>query len=103
MSDNDNITPIEKETTKPEKASDKIDKNDRKNNKIDGKNTTRNNELKKIYLTLDGFNQIEIDPNSRQINKTEKNIVNNVKSVINNKIGKTLSGFPKIVTNNGEK
>ena len=63
----------------------------------------RNNELKKIYLTLDGFNQIEIDPNSRQINKTEKNIVNNVKSVINNKIGKTLSGFPKIVTNNGEK
>ena len=82
---------------------DKIDKNDRKNNKIDDKNTTRNNELKKIYLTLDGFNQIEIDPNSRQINKTEKNIVNNVKSVINNKIGKTLSGFPKIVTNNGEK
>ena len=41
------------------------------------------NSLKKIYLTLDGFNQIEIDPNSRQINKTEKNIY---ESTLNTKL-----------------
>ena len=73
------------------------------NIKIKEKKIEQNNPLKKIYITIDGSNQLEIDPYSKQNNKNQKNVVNNVKVLLNNKMGKTLSGYPKIVTNNGER
>ena len=72
-------------------------------NKNKGENKKEvNNSLKKIYITLDGSNQLEINPNSKQKTQTQQNIINNVKTIMNNNMGKTLNGFPKIVTNNGE-
>ena len=82
---------------------------DNNKTKPEAKNKTKieinkdiNNSLKKIYITLEGSNQLEINPNSKKNDPTQKNIVNNVKTIMNNKMGKTLSGYPKIVTNNGE-
>ena len=77
-------------------------KSEPKNKNKNGNNKEINNSLKKIYITLDGLNQIEINSNSKKNNQVQQNIVNNVKTIMNNKMGKTLNGFPKIVTNNGE-
>ena len=61
------------------------------------------NSLNKIYITIGGNNSLEINPNSTKNSQNTKNIISNVKTIINNKMGKTLTGFPKIVTNNGER
>ena len=61
------------------------------------------NTLNKIYITIEGSNPLEINPNSKKNNQNQKNVVNNLKTLMNDKMGKTLSGFPKIVTNNGER
>ena len=71
--------------------------------KIKQKEKEKANELNKIYITIEGSNQLEIDPNSKKNNQTQKNIIKNVKSIMNDKMGKTSTGFPKIVTNNGER
>ena len=60
------------------------------------------NSLNKIYITIEGSNKIELDANTLQKNKIKKDILNNVNNLINNKKGKTLKGYPKILTNNGE-
>ena len=77
-------------------------KSEPKNKNKNENNKEINNSLKKIYITLDGLNQIEINPNSKKNNEIQQSIVNNVKTIMNNKMGKTPNGFPKIVTNNGE-
>ena len=77
-------------------------KSEPKNKNKNENNKEIKNSLKKIYITLDGLNQIEINPNSKKNNEIQQSIVNNVKTIMNNKMGKTLNGFPKIVTNNGE-
>ena len=67
--------------------------------------------LQKISITVDGSNKITINPNLKENNKNEKDIVNNVKNILanNNKKSPTFmpnktayNGFPKIVTNKGE-
>ena len=73
-------------------------KSEPKNKNKNENNKEINNSLKKIYITLDGLNQIEINPNSKKNNEIQQSIVNNVKTIMNNKMGKTLNGFPKIVT-----
>ena len=101
---NDILLENKKQNIKLEKR--KIEKKKGKSEndiKINEKNIEKNNPLKKIYITIEGSNQLEIDPYSKQNNKNQKNLVNNVKTILNNKMGKTLSGYPKIVTNNGER
>ena len=61
------------------------------------------NSLNKIYITIEGNSPLEIDPNSNKNNQNQKKLVNNVKVFMNNNMGKTLTGFPKIMTNNGER
>lgn len=64
--------------------------------------------IKKISLTIEGSNKLEIKPNLKENNKFEKNVISNVKNIINNNNKNYMSntnynGFPKIVTNNGER
>ena len=77
------------------------------------KNNTNNSQnncvtsLKKISLTIEGTNKLVIKPN-KENNENEKQIIKNVKNIINNNnkvimAKKTFNGFPKIVTNNGER
>ena len=61
------------------------------------------NSLNKIYISIEGSNPLEINPNSKNNNPNQKLIVSNLKTLMNDKMGKTLTGFPKIVTNNGER
>ena len=71
------------------------------------KNSLPFDSLKKISITVEGSNKIVIDPKLPE-NKMEKNVIENVKTIINNKKksgympNKTYNGFPKIVTNKGE-
>ena len=62
----------------------------------------QSNSSNKIYITIEGSNQMEINPNSFQRNPNKKDIVNNINIINDNKMRKNLSGYPKIVTNNGE-
>ena len=66
------------------------------------KGQSYSNSLNKIYITIEGSNQLEINPNSLQTDPNKKDIVNNIKIIKDNKTRTTLSGYPKIVTNNGE-
>ena len=56
----------------------------------------------KVYVSIEGSNKLEIDPYSIQNDINKKDIVNNVKILKDNKTLNTLTGYPKIVTNNGE-
>ena len=58
--------------------------------------------LNKIFITIDGSNKLEINPNLMQKNQDKKDIINNLKMINDNILGKPLSGYPKIVTNNGK-
>ena len=67
--------------------------------------------LQKISLKIDGTNKYVINPKIKENNKAEKDIVKNVKKIINNNYNKNLAfipnktynGFPKIITNKGER
>lgn len=68
--------------------------------------------LKKISINLEGSNKLIINPNLKENNKIEKDIVKNVKNIINSHSttknsafmpNKTYNGFPKIITNKGER
>jgi hypothetical protein len=59
--------------------------------------------LNKIYISIDGLNNIAITPNIKTNTKFEKKIIKNVKDMINKKRKDLSNGFPKIVTNNGER
>ena len=62
------------------------------------------NSLNKIFISIEGTNPLEIDLNSRKYyNQNEKNVISNLKTLINNNPGRAPSGYPKIVTNNGER
>ena len=90
-----NIMNYDNRNTKEEKNNIKIKEAKSEKGKI--------NSLNKIYITIEGSNPLEINPNSKKNNQNEKNIVNNLKTLMNGKMAKTLTGFPKIVTNNGER
>ena len=62
------------------------------------------NSLQKITISVEGSNKLIINPNKVENNKAQKNIVKNVQTIFNENIqNKTYNGFPKILTNNGEK
>ena len=76
------------------------------------KNFFNSESLKKISLSIEGTNKLVIKPNSKENNKNEKEVIKNVKNIINNYNNKksisflpnkTYNGFPKIITNNGER
>ena len=67
-------------------------------------NFKTSNSLQKIAISVEGSNKLIINPNKKENNKAQKNIIQNVQTMINEKIqNKTHNGFPKIVTNNGER
>ena len=70
--------------------------------KLEEKKKEISKSLNKIYISIDGSNKLEIDPYSIQNDINKKDIVNNVKILKDNKTLNTLTGYPKIVTNNGE-
>ena len=74
----------------------------KQNAKKKEKEKVSSDSLNKIYITVEGSNQLEIDTNSKKYNQQEKNVINNLKALMNNSKGKALMGYPKIVTNNGE-
>ena len=76
------------------------------------KNILPFDSLNKISINIEGSNQLVITPSSKENNKIEKNIVKNVKNIINNHSSsknsvfmpnKTYNGYPKIITNKGER
>ena len=70
--------------------------------KLEEKKKEISKSLNKIYISIDGSNKLEIDPYSIRNDSNQKDIVNNVKILKDNKTLNTLTGYPKIVTNNGE-
>ena len=70
--------------------------------KLEEKKKEISKSLNKVYVSIEGSNKLEIDPYSIQNDINQKNIVNNVKILKDNKTLNTLTGYPKIVTNNGE-
>ena len=91
-------------TQKKIKKENKIEKKIEDYNYIENnKKSAQQNLLKNIYITIDGSNQLEINPSSLLNDGNKKDIVNSVKSLMSNKMSKTLSGYPKIVTNKGER
>ena len=87
----------------------------RKNNSYKSpkqKNFFVSNSLQKITISLEGSKKLEINPKSKENTKAQKEIIQNVNTIINNNFNnknsnliqnKTFNGFPKIITNNGER
>ena len=75
----------------------------KKNKILDEKEKSLSHSLNKIYITIEGSNKLEINPNSLYKSQNQRDVVNRVKNITDSKMGKTLSGYPKIVTNNGER
>ena len=78
------------------------------NNRIINKNrmdTLSSNNLNRISISIEGLNNLEIYTKSKKNDPVEKETIKNVKNVINKDkiVNKTNSGYPKIVTNNGER
>ena len=78
------------------------------NNKIINKNrldTFSSNNLNKISISIEGLNNLEIYTKSKKNDVVEKETIKTVKNMIikDTIINKTNSGYPKIVTNNGER
>ena len=68
--------------------------------------------LKKISINVEGSNTLTINPKLKENNKIKKDIIKNVKNIINSHStiknsafipNKTYNGFPKIITNKGER
>ena len=66
-----------------------------------------NNTIKKISMSVDGANKVVLNPLKTNNDKVTLNVVKNVKVIVdkNRKLipNKTYSGFPKIVSNQGER
>ena len=108
-----NIQNTKKETQKEEKNKNTVQKVQKINYKSNGSintNNKRNNILNKspvpnkISISIDGVNNFEFFVKSKDNDNLEKEITKNVKTIINkDKLLNKNNGYPKIVTNNGER
>ena len=73
--------------------------------KITKFNDAPSNVIKKVTISIEGGNGLDVYQNRKKNNTMEKLMFNNLKNMINKEQlrNKSYNGYPKIVTNNGER